>query len=315
MPERYQLSMELQELRCFLAVAEELNFNRAAERLHMTQPPLTRAIAKLEHRLGARLFARTTRRVSLTEAGSKLMKVAVPLLQHADEAARFVRHAVADRTRKLTVGSTVIGLFTVVPKILASFRKANPGIEVDVSELPTDSLIESLVRAEIDVGFILTPAAHPQLEMRPIFRDRMRLAVPADHPLVKRGRPASLQGFANETFILHARNENPSMYDELVRCCARAGFKPRVKEMTASQNCMGWVASGAGVHFVLAARDHPPARGVVVVDIEGSPPVFEVAVAWRKGDPTRLLDAFKRMKPEFHESRVAHRPNGAFPKG
>ena len=110
--------MELRELRAFIAVAEELNFNRAAERLNMTQPPLTRLIRRLEHSLGVELFERTTRKVALTKAGNRLLDEAMPLIHQADAVARSIRHEIADRSSKIVIGCTSLGFITVLPDAL-----------------------------------------------------------------------------------------------------------------------------------------------------------------------------------------------------
>lgn len=284
--------IDLTALHCFVAVADDLSFRRAAERLHMSQPPLTRLIAQLEHRLGVRLFERTTRRVALTPAGLALLRLARPLLDQAQAVAREVRHHVADRSRALRVVCTSLAFATVLPELLRRFRRAHPKTAVEVTELPTEAQIAALVAAEADVGFVLLPAAHPALEVRPLLRERMRLAVAATHPLAGQG-PLPLAMFAHDTFLLHAREENPAMHDEIVRACAQAGVRPKFQQKTRDQNCMGLVSAGIGVHFVAGHAACIGGRSIAYVEIEEPAPVLELAIAWRRDDSAPELALFQ----------------------
>lgn len=292
--------MELRELRAFTAVAEELNFNRAAERLNMTQPPLTRLIRKLEHSLGVELFQRTTRRVVLTAAGERLMKEAIPLLQQADSTARAIRHDVADRSGKLVVGSTALAFMTVLPDVLSRFRSDFPETEVDVRELPTDKLVSDLVSAEIDVAFLLLPQTHDALEIRSLLRKRMRMAVSKSHPLADKG-PVALSAFAEDKFIMHLRADAPAMYDEIVRCCSIAGFRPKMIEKGWNNTCTGLVAADVGVHFVASKTKCVTPSEIAYVEIEDPAPILELGIAWRKTDPSERLAPFKRLAAQFAE--------------
>ncbi|MEL6340896.1 MAG: LysR family transcriptional regulator [Myxococcota bacterium] len=283
--------MEIRELRAFMAVATELNFNRAAERLNMSQPPLTRLIQRLEHSLGVLLFERTTRRVRLTAAGERLVQEAVPFLAQADLVARTVRHEVADRTRFFRLGCTALAFQTVLPEVLTHFQADHEGVEVDVQELPSDRLMSDLQTAELDFALVLLPQSHRALSVEPLLKQRMRLAVSRSHPLAASGR-APLSAFSSDRFIMHMRGDAPAMYDEIVRCCAVAGFRPRMLERNSDNTCTGLVAANVGVHFVAATPDCLASAEIVFVEIDEPAPILELGAAWRMSDPSRLVADF-----------------------
>lgn len=285
--------MDIKELRCFLMVAKELNFHRAAERLNMSQPPLTKIINKLEHQLGVKLFSRSTRRVALTLAGLQLLQEAQPLINQADATARKIRHTIINRKQHFVIGTTTLALFSFLPELLKRFREAYPDVNLDVEELPTKAIIAKLVSAKIDVGFPLMPASHSLLEIKSISQEQMKLAVANFHPYANQG-PMPLSAFANEAFIIHAPHENPAMYEQIIRCCEQAGFKPLLKEKRPEQSCMGLVSAGLGVHFVYPHMKCVNFHGVTYIDIEPCPSL-EIAIAWRKEDNLEYLTLFKTL--------------------
>ncbi|ENE2732123.1 LysR family transcriptional regulator [Stenotrophomonas maltophilia] len=288
----------MKALRYFLAVAESLSFNRAAERLHVSQPVVTRTIAQLEHSIGARLFSRTTRRVALTPAGAMLLKEARSLMAHVECVQRVVPHAVAEESRRLTVGATSIAMQTVTPTFLRRFTELHPEVTLEVRELPSQTQFESLLSADIDVGFVLLPGAHPDLIVRPVHQERMRLAIPEHHPHARnatRGAQIPLSAFANDEFIIPSRAQNSTMYDEILKTCETAGFRPRLRECEENQTCLGLAKTGLGVVFIPSQSQQPIVDGLSLVDIEDPVPVLELAIAWRKEDPSPYLAIFKEL--------------------
>ena len=171
--------MDIKALRYFLQVAETLSFNRASERLNISQPVVTRVIAQLEHEIGTRLFDRTTRRVSLTPAGTVLLNEVRPLIAHVESVQQTVRHVVAEQSGKFTVGYTTLAMQTVTPDLLRLFSEKYPEIELDVREMTTHAQVEALLSAEIDVGFVLTPVEDEALTVIPLHKERLRLRYPA----------------------------------------------------------------------------------------------------------------------------------------
>lgn len=288
--------MNIRSLRYFLQVADQLNFNRAAERLNISQPVVTKVISQLEHEIGSKLFERTTRRVSLTPAGAVLLKEVRPLIAHVESVQQTVRHSVAERSGRFTLGYTTLAMQSVTPDLLRKFRTDHPDVEVEVREMTTQAQIEALLSAEIDVGFILTPVTHESLTIVPVHRERLKLAIPDYHPHAHssgEGQCVPLSAFATDYFIIPPRSQFPAVYDEIIRACEGAGFRPRLKECGENQTCVGLARAGLGVVFVSGRTSDISSEGLVFVDIEDPAPVMEIAVAWRTQDPSSLLSVFK----------------------
>jgi DNA-binding transcriptional LysR family regulator len=292
-------AMDIKALRYFLQVAETLNFNRAAEKLNISQPVVTRVISQLEHEIGSKLFERTTRRVALTPAGAVLLKETRPLISHVEAVQQTVRHSVAEKSGRLTVGYTTLAMQSITPELLRKFKAAYPGIEVDVREMTTQAQIEALLSAEIDIGFILTPTEEEGLTITPIHHERLRLAVPDQHPHVTSGKSAPLSAFAADYFIIPSRKQFPAVYDEIIRACDVAGFRPRLKECGENQTCVGLARAGLGVVFVSGRTTDIPSDGLIFIDIDDPAPVMEIAVVWRTRDPSTLLSPFKDYVSEM----------------
>lgn len=289
--------MEIRELRCFARVAETLNFNRAAESLNMSQPVVTKTIAQLEHKLGVKLFARTTRRVALTSAGVVLRRETDGLLTHLDAVQRSVRHAIAEQSGRFAIGVTPLAMQTVFPAVIRGFRDAYPDIEVTIAELPTEAQVKALRAAEIDAAFLLAPVEDPALEMQVINREQMRLAVPANHPHLRGlgSGPLPLCAFAGDIFIIPPRTQNPGVHDEIIRACATAGFRPHVKDCSEGQSCLCLVEAGMGVSFVTSRIDCATSDSMRIVDLEDPAPTLSIALAWRRDDPSPLLETVRQL--------------------
>ena len=282
--------MNIQDLRCFIVLSEELNFRRAAEKLNMSQPPLTRLVRRLEQDIGVALFNRTTRTVELTQAGRYLLKEAKALLIHADETARRIRHATADASNRLRIGYVPLALYTLMPLLLERCRSEFPEIELDLRERSTDMLFDQLHSAEIDIGFLYLPIYSTLLEVKRVYREPMKLAVSADHAMANRSS-ASLTEFANDVFILHPRAENAAMHDDILRCCTTAGFSPRILKQAPDQNCMALLLAGQGIHFVASGIECLGTTGLRYVAISDTAPALELAIAWRRADPSSVVKA------------------------
>ncbi|MEO0489611.1 MAG: LysR family transcriptional regulator [Cyanobacteria bacterium J06659_2] len=281
--------MEIRDLRCFMVLAETLNFRQAAEQLHMSQPPLTRLIRRLEHELGVTLFQRTTRSVELTDAGQVLRKEAQGLLAHADETARQVRHGTSPASKRLGIGYIPSVLYTVLPKILNLCRTHFADLELDLHERRTTAvLVNELNRAEIDIGFIFQPMYSPFVETKCVYREPMKLAVPKDHPRAHE-TSVKLTDFADELFIMHPRAENPAMYDDILRCCTDAGFAPRIRQKGHDQSCMALLIAGQGIHFIASGMECLEPDGVSHLAINNRAPTLEIAIAWRRDDPSAIV--------------------------
>ncbi|QJE96250.1 LysR family transcriptional regulator [Luteolibacter luteus] len=285
---------DLRSLRAFVTTAEELNFRRAAERLHMSQPPLSRMIAALEDTLETRLFERSTRQVSLTQAGELLYREATGLLERADELARMLKRETGVR-RRFKIGCTAAAYCTSFPQIVARLRELHPEVEIELHEMNSDAQLDGIASAKLDAGIVVMPVRRPGIAVLPFSRMRMRMAVPAAHPLAGSAEPVALGEFSRDVFIVHAREENPAMYHEIMHHCAKAGFRPRVLIKKKGQNCMAMIASGAGVHFSAAHGQCLRVDGVSFVELEGEAPVLEMGFACRDGDGTALMESLRGL--------------------
>lgn len=287
--------MELKELRAFLAVAEVRNFTRAAERLNLTQPPLTRRIAALEHKLGVSLFARTSRHVALTSAGYVLLEHVRPLLSHADEVASLVRQQVAMPTARLRIGATAAAYASPMPLLLQQFRLCHPQLQLTVVDGRGEQLLVDLSRAELDVAFLTSAAQRPGVQVLPFWRQRQRLAVASSHALAMLKQPVALADFAQDSFILHARDERTPYHDDIVQRCEQAGFRPQMLVRSCDQSCLGLVSSGLGVYFMARHECSLVRDGIRLLDLADDAPEVELAVAWRQDDGSPGLELFKTL--------------------
>jgi DNA-binding transcriptional LysR family regulator len=288
----YKKLMNFQRLRYFVAVAEELNFSRAAERLRMAQPPLSYQIKRLEEELGAQLFYRTKRSVRLTEAGRLLLAEARGLLVHAEQTASVVRRVGQGEVGRLTVGFVPSAANRVLPPILRDFGERYPGVELLLREVDPDRLLRALGDGRVDVGFLYLPFDDESLEFRPVSREAFVAALPDTHPLSDEPRVA-LGELSGEPFVLTPRYQGAGLRDKIVEHCRRAGFEPKViQEAWLMQTAVSLVAGGIGVTLVPASLQNLQRAGVVYKHVEGLSSEIELGVVWQRGDPSAVLRAF-----------------------
>ncbi|MDB6080245.1 MAG: hypothetical protein JWO82_3992 [Akkermansiaceae bacterium] len=300
---------DLRILRGFVAVAEELNFRKAAERLHMSQPPLSRMISALESEVNATLFTRSTRKVELTREGAIFLEAARDVLDSAAAAGRRIRREISSPQRPLQIGCTSTAYFVGFPDLLGNFRAAHPDTPVEVRSMNSADQVEALVSGRLDVGFVLPSASHPQLTSTPFRSLRMRLAVPSDHPHGQSGQPVPLERFRHDLFILHNPVQDPGMYEGILRCCTRAGFRPRVRVKRDDEHCMSLVTSGAGIHFSAAAAPCVAISGVSFIDLAGEAPTVGIHVIRRSDDP------FPPLRNFLHMAQTPSPPLQTYPLG
>ncbi len=237
--------MELRRLHYFLAVAEELNFSRAAKRLHVSQSSLSQQIKALEEELGATLFDRDRHSVRLTAAGRAFLDPARRLSAAADESVTVVRRA-GSNVQRLAVGMGY-GLFSITTPIRA-FRESHPGVQVVLREMSSSDVQQQVRSGELDVGICRGPKQVPELECRTAGRQRLVLWIPASHPLADED-PVPLVRFREERFLIFPRHLSPTIYDTIVGACISGGFTPRLEEIPGATpyQLLAAVSSGAGV--------------------------------------------------------------------
>ena len=277
----------LARLSCFIAVAEELHFGRAAERLHMTQPPLSRQIQQLESELGVQLVDRTTRSVILTPAGVAFLPDARRILQLAEGAALTVKRVPAGDLGTVVVGFTAASAHAVLPRLLDKAREQLPDVKLELREMVSAVQIEGLMTGELDLGMARPPVKRPGIVSRPLLHEQLIAALPAAHPLVDITRQLTVNDLDGQEVIMYSPVQARYFNELLVSTFTIAGATPRyVQYVTQVHTMLVLVRSGIGIALVpaSAATLHPD--GVVFRSIGAfrERPV-ELDAAWR-GDST-----------------------------
>ncbi|UEP32311.1 MULTISPECIES: LysR family transcriptional regulator [unclassified Burkholderia] len=285
--------IDLRQFRQFIAVAETLSFRRAAERLHMAQPPLSAAIRKLEEELGVALFKRDNRGATLTPAGDAFLLEARRALEQAERAVAVARRAGAGlggTLRLRFVDSTVNAL---LPLILRAFQERHPDVDFQLEEGTTAEQVLALRQDRTDVGLVVLPVADAgDVHVEPLLRDRMVAALPDGHRLAR--RRITLAELADEPWVLFAAHHGPGMHARIVTACAQAGFAPRVVQQPRQmQTTAGLVAGGIGVALMPRLFVPMQPQGITFCELTGagSPLAYELAIAYRT--PSPLVDALR----------------------
>lgn len=285
--------MELRHLRYFVAVAEELHFGRAAARLRIAQPPLSRQIRDLEGELGCELLHRTPRKVELTPAGTVFLAEARRLLERVEAAIEAARRASRGQYGKLAVGFVPSVSYTELPEVLRGFRERFPEVEVRIKILGPSEQVRALLDGDLDLGFLRGPVGHPKLEMEQVRVEPLLAALPSHHPLATRPELA-LSALASEPFVFVPRERAPEYYDQLIALCRGAGFSPRVVQEAAQLELLSLVAAGFGVSLLPASFRHLRRFGVAFRPLRGRPKSIVVA-AWRRDNDSPSLREFLKV--------------------
>jgi len=284
--------MELRHLRYFVAVAEELHFGRAAQKLGMAQPPLSQQIRRLEQELGVLLLQRTKRRVQLTEAGRAFLEEARKTLSQVERAAEAAQRAGRGEVGRLTIGFLGAATYSLLPSILIAFRHRYPDVEVELHELKTSELIAALRERRIQVGFVRLPVDDKLLTVEPILREELLVALPDRHPLASRAH-ISFRDLAQEAFLMPPRQLAPTFHEQVLNLSHEAGFTPKLgAEASQLQTIINLVAAGMGISLVPESVQNLAGRGVVFKRLPEPAPTVEIAVAWRRDAHSEVLSAF-----------------------
>jgi LysR family transcriptional regulator, benzoate and cis,cis-muconate-responsive activator of ben and cat genes len=285
--------MELRHLRYFVAVAEDLHFGRAADRLGIAQPPLSQQIRRLEAELGTRLLHRTNRRVQLSDVGRTFLAEAKLTLMQADRARDVVRRAKGGAFGPLIIGHPPTAEVTVFPRVLPTFTRQHPevAIALQTTSRPLEQF-EMLRDGRIHVGFLRMPAKDSRVIVVPILREPLLAALPARHPLAKR-RAVTLRALSSEPFVFFRRELLPGFYDLVMDIWRRAGQKPRGLEHTTRLHTMlSLVAIGRGVSLVPRSASGFGGKGVVCRPVRPRLPQVEFGIAYNPANPSGLVRAF-----------------------
>jgi DNA-binding transcriptional LysR family regulator len=308
-------TLDLRMVRQFLAVAESLSFRKAAEQMHMAQPPLSQAIMRLEALLRTQLFERSSRGVRLTPAGDVFRQEAVRLLNQADRAMERVAQAGRGELGRVDVAFIGPTMFALLPRVIHAFQQRHPGVELGLHEGSSIEVARLLDTDSVDIGFLLMPTPfESSVAVEEIVADTLTAALPAGHRLSGRRR-IKLAELAGDTFVLFSARGVPGLRAKIVGLCEQAGFAPRVvQEAVQISTVLGLVAGGLGVSLLPGAVQALAPAGVIYKPIDAEPALLRVTIcaAYRKGRLSGAAQAFLATARDCAEKpRAAKAPAAA----
>jgi DNA-binding transcriptional LysR family regulator len=284
--------VELRHLRYFIAVAEELNFTRAAQRMHMAQPPLSAAIRQLERDIGVDLFVRTTREVRLTDAGHAFLSGARRTLADAERAAEDAKRAASGELGQLRIAYSWSTRFETLPALGRAFRATHPHVTLLAQEMWNARMPPAFANGSIDIALSLCPEIAAELQFAAIRRERLVALLPEGHPLA-REQAIPLSALAAEEFIVFPREIAPRLHDAFIAIYRRAGFEPRVRNESFHT---GWDLGVLAEIPAVAMAPETVASGlpdrIVAVAISEPTDALETCVVWRGDDTSSAVAAF-----------------------
>ncbi|MGL5736610.1 MAG: LysR family transcriptional regulator [Beijerinckiaceae bacterium] len=291
--------MELRHLRYFTTVAAEGSFSRAAEKLHIAQPPLSRQIQQLEDELGVRLLDRG-RPLTLTEPGRYLFEQGRQLLQRVDEMRAMTKRIAKGMVLQFNIGFVASTLYDSLPELIRRFRIIIPGVEVQLLEMTTVEQAAALKDGRIDVGFGRLRFDDEAIVRMVIREERLCLAVPRDHALIGKAGGLRLRHTAGEPLIIYPKSPRPSYADQVLSFYRDAGVEPRIGlEARELQTALGLVASGGGICVVPASVKRLGRDDVHYIDLNEPKMVTPIIMSYRRNDGSRLLQQLVTLVREF----------------
>ena len=292
--------MDLHQLRCFVSVAEELHFGRAAVRLHMTQPPLSRQIQLLEQSLGVALLVRSSRSVRLSAAGQALLLDARRLLRLSETAVEHAQRIAGGQEGRLRIGFTAASAYRFLPGLITALRTRLPGIDLELQEMVSGEQIQALADGQLDAGLLRPPVAQTDLAAMLVDSEALVAALPARHALAGQER-LHLSDLDGQDFVMYAPQESRYFHDLLVMLFTAANVRPRsVQTLGQIHSILSLVRAGLGVALVPASaaalRYHDVCLRPVVLD---QPAPVELFLVWSRTQDNPLLPALIGLAREF----------------
>jgi DNA-binding transcriptional LysR family regulator len=284
--------IELRHLRYFVAVAEELHFGRAAQRLHMAQPPLSQQIRKLEEMVGHPLLLRNSRQVRLTAAGEELLKRAQQTLRKVAEDMHSTQRIARGEVGTLTVGFIASSMLTDLPRMLSAYRGRFPEVELRLREFYTSALLSALRDGTADIGFTRDAGTEEDLHTEILLPEPYIAVVPALHPLAEKAsiRIADLR---TEPFVLFSPNVGQNAWDKVMHLCDQGGFRPKiVQEAPHWLTIMRLVGAGLGVTIAPACMQKIADQEVRCIRLRNAQTFSHLELAYRTGTRTALEETF-----------------------
>ncbi|MFC5547763.1 LysR family transcriptional regulator [Massilia aerilata] len=290
------MNLELRQLRYFVTVAEELHFGRAAARLHMTQPPLSQAIAALEDLLGAPLFVRNRRTVELAPAGSALLPEARRLLLEADALPELARRAAAGEAGRLALAFVTSCDYSVLPSFLRRYSERYPDVHLNLLEATSDVQAEELLRGRIDAGLLIPPLpdkALDALDYMKVLEEPLILCAPTG---LTTSDPVRLQDLPRLPLIVFPRDISPALHDAILSCFRAAGITPVIGQLAIQmQTIVSLVSGGMGLALVPQSVSKLMRPGVEYRALADPTPLVETGIAWRRDNPSPVLQGFLEL--------------------
>jgi DNA-binding transcriptional LysR family regulator len=296
-----QASMfDLSQLRCFVTVAEELHFGRAAARLNMTQPPLSRQIQVLEHIVEATLLERTSRSVRLTPAGRSFLPEAKRILKLAESASQVARRIAKGKAGSIKIGFTAATAYGFMPDLIAACRERLPDVDLSLKEMVSGDQLEALASGQIDAGLLRPPIARSELASMRVVAEPLLVALPASHPLVdvEAVSPKDLDGLP---FVMYSPHESRYFHDLLVTQFTRADILPRyVQHLSQIHSILALVRAGLGLAIVPEAASNLNFRGVELRPLRlRSKAQVELYLVWHRDHENPLLPSLIDISSEL----------------
>lgn len=302
--------LELRHLRYFVAVAEELHFGRAAERLHLAQPPLSQQIRKLEEILGYPLFLRTSRAVKLTAAGEVFLERARRTLRNVREDLEEARSIGRGDEGSLRVGFIGSGMLTPLPQMLGRYRRQYPRVQLQLSESYTASLALSLQRGMLDAGFLRDGGAIEGLRVEPLFSEPFVAVLPSTHRLAGR-KVISAADLREEPFVFFAAMAGTLAYEKPVSLCEEHGYRPRVvQEAPQWLTILRLIGAGLGVSIAPACVRQIAGSSVACPGLRGAKVMSDIELAFREGEDRAVVAAFAAVAREGFRRKGRVHPRG-----
>lgn len=286
--------IEIRHLRYFLAVAQELNFSKAAEKLNMAQPPLSRQIQQLEAELGVTLFNRESRPLSLTRGGSLFREQALGVMQRVDEMRGTMKRFAASERPRFVIGFVPSVIYARLPRVIRGFREIAPEVELSLIEMMSLEQIAALKEGRIDVGFGRVRFDDPALRREVLREERLIVALPLGHRLAGE-LPISLTALADEALVIYPREPRPSYADQVLTLFRDRGLEPaQTHEVRELQTAIGLVASAAGI-CIVPASVRLLERGDVVYRDLAETATSPIILSHRRDDPSQYLVTLRKV--------------------
>lgn len=296
--------MELHQLRCFVMVAEELHFGRAAKRLFMTQPPLSRQIQMLERSLGVTLFERSNRNVQLTVAGQHFLRDARHVLAYTEQAGTAARRMARGEAGHLLMGFTAVSGYHLIPGLLEHAARLLPDVDFELHEMVSGAQSEALVAGMLDVGFVRRAAPHLGFDSQLICSEPLLVVMSNGHPLAQRAMIA-VADLDQQPFVMYAPDQGQYFYDCIVGLFAMAGVSPRyLHYLGQTHSILGLVRAGLGLAIVPAAACDLYMGHLQFRPLEGAQPRAELYMVSRSENDNPALPPFLRMAQDYFRTLI-----------